>query len=494
MKQWLFLPIVVLLLSAACQGAERPTPDAVISPTLVARTLAATPTARPTATSPLPSPTPTPSLTMTPSPTFTATPSPTLTSPPTSTSSPEPTRTPSPTPSASPTLTPERIPQLSAAQPGTVENFELIGHDPIGSIGWHGGLALQDGCAYVGNYSNPAVSIVDISDPADPVQLDGLSLSPGARPVELRTVPGLNLLVVADLGLSQLLTFDVTDCTQPTPLGVLDLPGPPHEFFLRHSGSRTLAYAAMFDHTPPDLVVVDLTEPSTPKEVARWSAADEGAPGILHSLSISPDGSTAYLAMWRGGFLILEVDLPRLAAKRDAGGDFEPAAFLNTHSAVPLRDPQFILLASEVFDCPFAGLAVADIANPARPEIVSRFTLPENRCDDLPRPDGVFSVHNPLVVDHLVLASWYAAGVQAIDLRDPYAPQRVGQFVPSGEGIAARGLLGSYPVQMFSYPILRDGLLYVTDSRNGLYVLRYTGPGAEALAIPWAEGNVIAVP
>jgi hypothetical protein len=412
----------------------------------------------------------------------------------TSTSSPEPTSTPSSTPSPSPTPTPEGIPELSAAQPGTVQNFELIGYDPIGSIGWHGGLALKDGCAYVGNYNTPAVSIVGISDPAQPVQLDGLPLSPGAKPVELRTVPDLNLLVVADLGLSQLLTFDVTDCTQPTPLGHLDLPGPPHEFFLWRNGAQTLAYAAMFDHAPPDLVVVDLTEPSTPEEVARWSAVDEDAPGILHSLSISSDGSTAYLAMWRGGFLVLEVDLPRLAIRRDAEGDFEPADLSNTHSAVPLRDPQFILLASEVFDCPFAGLAIADIANPAHPEIVSRFTLPENRCDNLPRPDGVFSVHNPLVVDHLVLASWYAAGVQALDLRDPYAPQRVGQFVPTGEGVAARGLLGSYPVQMFSYPILRDGLLYVTDSRNGLYVLRYTGPGAEVLAIPWAEGNVTTVP
>lgn len=50
-------------------------------------------------------------------------------------------------------------------------------------------------------------------------------------------------------------------------------------------------------------------------------------------------------------------------------------------------------------------------------------------------------------------------------------------------------------MQMFSYPILRDELFYVTDSISGLYVLRYTGPGAEALAqIPLAEGNVISLP
>jgi hypothetical protein len=410
------------------------------------------------------------------------------------TPSPEPTSTPSSTPPPSPTPTLERAPELSAAQLGTVQNFELIGYDPIGAIGWHGGLALKDGCAYVGNYVNTAVSILEISDPAHPVQLDGLPISPGAQPVELRCIPDLNLLVVADMGLNQLLTFDVTECTQPTLLGRLELPGPPHEFFLWRNESQVFAYCAMFDHGPPDLVVVDLTEPSEPKEVARWSAADEGAPGILHSLSVSSDGSSAYLAMWRGGFLVLEVDLPHLAVKRDREGGFDPADFPRTHSAVLLQDPRFVLLASEIFDCPFAGLAIADSNNPAYPEIVSSVLLPENRCDNLPHPDAVFSSHNPLVVDNLVFVSWYAAGVQALDLRDPYAPQRVGQFVPTGEGIASRGLLGSYQSQMFSYPILRDGLLYVTDSRNGLYVLRYTGPGAEVLGLRWVEGNVTTWP
>jgi hypothetical protein len=44
---------------------------------------------------------------------------------------------------------------------------------------------------------------------------------------------------------------------------------------------------------------------------------------------------------------------------------------------------------------------------------------------------------------------------------------------------------------MFSYPILRNGLLYVADSQSGLCVLRYTGPRAEQLEdIIRAEGNV----
>ncbi len=50
--------------------------------------------------------------------------------------------------------------------------------------------------------------------------------------------------------------------------------------------------------------------------------------------------------------------------------------------------------------------------------------------------------------------------------------------------------LGSYPVRVWSSPIVRDGLVYVVDIRNGLYVLRYTGPGAsEVAAAELVEGN-----
>ena len=34
-------------------------------------------------------------------------------------------------------------------------------------------------------------------------------------------------------------------------------------------------------------------------------------------------------------------------------------------------------------------------------------------------------------------------------------------------------------VVMWSYPIIKDGLIYVIDLRNGLYVLKYKGPFEE---------------
>ncbi|NLG48916.1 MAG: hypothetical protein GX552_02250 [Chloroflexi bacterium] len=505
---WILLLAMVMV---ACEAQEA-TPTWTRAPALGERSsgIGAEPeeptTVTPTPTPLLPTPTPYPALVLTLLPTATPFPTPT----PLSIPSPTPVAVPSATPwqFASPQeiggQTPAETPELVAAQPtgtppdlaalpGNAWNMELVGHVLLEPAGWYGGLAIKDNCAYVGAYSPAAVTLVDISDPTRPTTLRTLPLEPGSRPVEVRAIPDLNLLVVADLGHHRLLTYDITDCAQPNPLGMIELPGAPHEFYLWRDGERVLAYAATFDDAPPSLVVVDLSDPAAPVEVGRWSAAQEGLTGRLHSLSVSEDGSRAYLALWNGGFAVLEVDLQRLEVVRDEAGRVDPADVPNVHSAVPLADERYVLLAVELYDCPFGWLVATDIAQPSRPQVVASFRLPENRCGNLP-PGAIFSVHNPLVVQDLVFASWYAAGVQVVDFSDPRSPERVGQFVPEGAGAAPRGVLGAYPVQTFSYPILRDGLFYVVDSQTGLYVLRYTGPRAEEIANSGhVEGNVTAM-
>jgi hypothetical protein len=43
---------------------------------------------------------------------------------------------------------------------------------------------------------------------------------------------------------------------------------------------------------------------------------------------------------------------------------------------------------------------------------------------------------------------------------------------------------------MWSYPIIQNGLIYVIDIRNGLYILQYTGPrSADIASIGFLEGN-----
>ena len=410
----------------------------------------------------------------------------------------------SPTPTQTLTLTPT---SLGPTALGRVENFVEVGHEPLNGRGWNGGLALAYPCAYVGDRRAPQIAIVDVGDPARPALVGALTVAPAAQPVELRAIPDLGLLVVLNFSPDPtVLTYDVRDCRNPRPLGALGLGAVPHEFFLWRDPvhpSRLLLYAAMFHHIQPDLQVVDLSDPTAPRRVATWTAADEGASGTLHSLSLARDGRGAYLALWEGGFLVADasaladdVPNPQIHLVRDASG-FSSALGTNVHSAVRLSDPRYVLLTQEVYDCPFAGLLIADIADEARPQIVGRFDLPESdpACSTLPQADAVFTAHNPLVVGDLVFVTWYGGGLQAFDVRDPTQPRRVGLFVPRGEGAARASYIGTYPAQLWSYPILRDGLIYVSDIQSGLYILKYTGPGAEAVnRVPLAEGNVTVLP
>ena len=367
-----------------------------------------------------------------------------------------------------------------------------VGHHALNSRGWNAGLALNYPCAYIGNRNVPQIAIVDVSDPANPALASELLLAPGSQPVEVRAVPDLGLLVVLNFSPDlSVLTYDVRDCRRPRPLGSLGLGDVPHEFFLWRDParpSRLLLYAAMFRATI-DLHVVDLSDPAAPRRIASWTASGDGALGTLHSLSLSRDGRRAYLALWDGGFLVADasdfaddIPNPRFRLIRDAPG-LAPAPGTNVHSAVLLDDPRYVVLTQEVYECPFAGLLVADITDEARPKVVGRFDLPENdvSCDALPQADAVFTSHNPLVVGDLVFVTWYGGGLQALNVGDTAQPRRVGLFVPAGEGAAPQSYVGMYPVQLWSYPLLREGLIYVSDIQSGLYVLEYTGPGAEAV-------------
>jgi hypothetical protein len=90
--------------------------------------------------------------------------------------------------------------------------------------------------------------------------------------------------------------------------------------------------------------------------------------------------------------------------------------------------------------------------------------------------------------------TWHAAGLQVVGLDDLDAPRQLAQFLPTPlDEVATEDPAlssGVEKVVMWSYPIVRDGLVYVVDVRNGLYVLRYRGPLEEDLSqVGFVEGN-----
>ncbi len=88
----------------------------------------------------------------------------------------------------------------------------------------------------------------------------------------------------------------------------------------------------------------------------------------------------------------------------------------------------------------------------------------------------------------------HSGGLQAIDIADPASPAQAGWFSPQPLASVATEdpalSRGPNKVVMWSYPIIRYGLIYVIDIRNGLYILRYTRPHADQVeGIRFLEGN-----
>lgn len=162
------------------------------------------------------------------------------------------------------------------------------------------------------------------------------------------------------------------------------------------------------------------------------------------------------------------------------------------------------LIGADEHGCPWGWVKIADIRDPRQPEVVGRFRLRENTQAYCESPAGrdprntertSYAAHNPTVLRNLALVSWHSGGLQAFSLRDPVRPRQTGYFLPTPlAGVATEDPALSEDainrVVVWSFPIIRDGLIYLTDIRNGLYILRYTGRGhAFVDRISFLEGN-----
>jgi hypothetical protein len=244
----------------------------------------------------------------------------------------------------------------------------------------------------------------------------------------------------------------------------------------------------------------------------------------------SVDGSRTYLAYLRGGFLIL--DTSKVAANRVPAGTVESlnddlltpvenrvtwgagdrcaghtaAGCAESHSAVPFPGRPFALTADEVYGTftapshgwPWGWVRTINVAQPKRPHILGEYKLHQNTTAYTPAPGenerNSYSSHNPTLTRNVALDAWHSGGLQAIDVEDPGRPVQAGWFSPAPLPTVATEdpalSAGPNKVVMWSFPIVRNGLIYVVDIRNGLYVLRYTGPRAsEVSGVGFLEGN-----
>ncbi|MGH3713909.1 MAG: LVIVD repeat-containing protein [Micromonosporaceae bacterium] len=323
----------------------------------------------------------------------------------------------------------------------------------------------------------------------------------------------------------------------------------PHEMFL-WTDPRDPARALLWLSTPTssvdparaNLLVTDISRARDGvfTEIAKgnWNQLYPGAENpanydndlAVHSMGVTVDGRRTYLAYLRGHFLVLDTSdvaagrippgglslndkLLTAVENRPRWGTSDAGcldACAESHSAVPVPGRPLALTTDEVygtftspsFGCPWGWARVIQAGQPARPRIISEYrTVPNERSfcgspgdDPATEQFTSYSSHNPTLTRNLALLTWHSSGLQVIDIADLSAPTQAGWFSPAPLPSVANEdpalSRGPNKVVMWSYPIIQNGLIYVVDIRNGLYILSYTGPHAAELArIRFLEGN-----
>jgi hypothetical protein len=324
----------------------------------------------------------------------------------------------------------------------------------------------------------------------------------------------------------------------------------PHEFFLwvdPKNPERALLWASTpttsCDPERTNLIIYDISrvpDGVEPSVIAQGNWNDKYPGGCvaanydfdlsLHSMTPSFDGTRTYLAYLRGTFLVLDTskvannqipagtieslndDLLTPVANRPLWGTgnqcagHTAAGCAESHSAVPLPGRPFVFTVDEVygtftvssFGWPWGWTRLINVAQPRQPHIVGEYKIHQNTSAYTPAPGenefNSYSSHNPTLTRNVVLDSWHSGGLQAIDVSDPAVPAQLGWYSPTPLASVANEdpalSRGPNKVVMWSFPIVRNGLIYVIDIRNGLYVFDYNGPRArEVDGLQFLEGN-----
>ena len=398
------------------------------------------------------------------------------------------------------------------------------------------------------------IMVVDISDPSDPELLtdEPLYAATGESSRELRVWQSQEILIVLNTncggvgahhctGPSQnsFRFYDISGENATTPRLIAELAQSTHEFFLWEDPSnpeRALIYGGSAGSACPSPTagvcafrvwdISPLVDGQAPTVLfsgmhgyTRFPAAPAPVQiptGGLHSLSVSNDGTRAFFALLTGGFAVVDVSdfangTPMPQPRAITVNENRPVwSGPGAHSAIKLWGRDWAWVSDEVYGtatgsdhgCPWGWARMIDISDPTTPTVEAEYRLPENfesTCDDWNPPHTSYSAHNPTLTPHIAFSTWHSGGFQAVSIQNAHRPYQLAEFFPEplDEVMLEDPRLSSDPdtgrnekVVMWSYPIIQDGLIYVIDLRNGLYVLDYDGAfEKEVERIGFLEGN-----
>ena len=413
-------------------------------------------------------------------------------------------------------------------------NLELVGQFEGEGANWD--LAVLGDCAYFGTANGPrqqhrGTVVVDAADPRHPKATAYLDSNAMLEPNESLDVhAGRKLLAGAR---SQGTDFDIYDlaanCRQPVLKANIKVPG-----ITSHAGNfapdgRT--YYGTFYRTgpasdtdvPPGMYAIDVTDPSKPREIVRWTPSKDV--GVPHHVYFSEDGTRAYVGLIGhsppaqpspNGFAIVDVSdiqrrrpnpefrlISRLVWEDGNLGQIPLPVTIKgrpyliyTDAAGPGGAGAKASAAACAQGLPPHGFArVVDISDVKNPKVISKLMLevsdPANCSQVLNDPVNFIgysvsfcAADNPRNAQMLA-CTYYEAGLRVFDIRDPYHPREVAYYKPPArrKEIRPGSFLftttggGDRTADAASFPgaFRKDkGEIWFVSQDNGLQIVRFT--------------------
>ena len=306
--------------------------------------------------------------------------------------------------------------------------------------------------------TSKGTSIVDVTDPANPVEVFWL---PGSESIWRDPSSFGDYAYVTTEAEDGMLIIDLGPLPQSTNLTTTLYTGPTnnpwqsaHTCFVDEFG---YAYVFGANRGNGGVIMLDVfTNPMAPVEVGvfdNWYCHD----GYVRN-------DTMYLSHVYDGFLSI-VDVSNKAIPQLLGTKTTPSSF--THNSWPSTNGQFVFTTDEVSG---AFIAAYDISDPTNIVEVDRI---QNS------PGSGVLPHNTHVMGDYLITSYYSDGIVVHDITYPYNMIKVGQYdTYVGQTVSYDGCWGVYPF----FP---SGTTVAADITNGLFVL---GPQYEKAS--YLEGDI----
>jgi hypothetical protein len=401
----------------------------------------------------------------------------------------------------------------------TRKNIRFLGRSDQGGRPDGTQVMLHKGHAFVGHMFSDGFSVIDVREPHAPKPVAFIANPPNTRSHHIQihdgvllTVNGANVWALAKYAeqkdyftqsltesfqgdapfASGLRVYDVAHPEAPREIAFLPVPGLGLHRIWWVGGRYAYASAHMPGFRDHIMIAIDLSDPARPMLAGRWWLAgmaeneEPRAPAgkriAAHHAIIA--GDLAYGAWRDGGFTVHDVRDP--ANVRPVSHiNWSPPFAGGTHTPLPLPGRKLAIVADEATSNNCAnGIAytrVLDIRAPENPVIIA--TLPTPGEADYCGKGGKFGPHNlhenrpgTLQRSDLVFATYHNAGVRVFDISDAFAPRETAYYVPPDpERMVDIRPNAAKVIQSCDVLVDVNGVMYVTDTNAGLYILQYEG-------------------